>query len=134
MAVPRTGVRPYRDVRQALRLVGHRTQPGLRTGVGEDVATLGLPDVGGHRHHRHAGDQASGDGQRGCGGRCGQDRDPLRAADAFGHRCRGADDIAAAQRDVADPDRVADIAAAGDRGGIQRGQQHVCRLPGSVRA
>ena len=85
MAVPGPGVRAHRDVRQALRLVGHRAQPGLRTGVGEDMPALGLPDVGGHRHHRHAGDQASGDGQRGRGGRRGQDRDPVRAAHALGH-------------------------------------------------
>ncbi len=85
MAMPGPRVHPHGDVRQALRLVRHRAQPGLRAGVGEDVAPLGLSDVGGHRHDRHAGDQASGDGQRGRGGRRGQDRDPLRAADTFGH-------------------------------------------------
>jgi hypothetical protein len=127
-SVPGPGVHPHRDVRQTLRLVGHRAEPRLGPRIGEDVAPLGLPDVGRYRDHRHAGDQASGDGQRGGSGRRGQHRDAIRAADTFGHRGGGPDDVTAAERDIADTDGVGDVAAPGHRGGIQRGQQHVCRL------
>jgi hypothetical protein len=95
------------------------------------VVPLGLPHVGGHGDHRHAGDQASGDRQRGFGSRLGQHRNPLRTSDAFGHRRGSSDEVAAAERDVSEADGIGDIATAGNRGGIQRGQQHVCRVLGA---
>ena len=92
-------------------LVGLLPQPRLRAGVGEDVAAFGRADVGGHRNHRHTGDQAAGDGQHGRRGRGGQHRDPVRAADPFGHRGRGADEVAAAQHGAVDAHRVGDVGA-----------------------
>ena len=124
IAVPRPGVQPHRDVRQAVGLVGPLPQPRLRAGVGEDVAAFGRADVGGHRDDGHAGDQATGDRQHRGRGRRGQHRHPLRAADPLGHRRRGADQVAAAQHGAVDAHRVADIGAGGDGRGVQRGQQH----------
>ena len=82
VAVPRTRVQPYRDVRQALRFVGPLAQPRLRTGVGEDVSPFGRADVGGHRDDRHPGDQAAGDGQH------GRRRSAWRAPRPAAHRRR----------------------------------------------
>ncbi len=124
IAVPRTRVQPHRDVRQARRLVGPLPQPHLGTRVGEDVSPFGSADVGGHRNHRHPGDQAAGDGQHGGGRRRGEHRDPVRTADALGHRRRGADEVAAAEHGTVDAHRVADVGAARDRRGVQRGQKH----------
>ena len=109
VAVPRPGVQPHRDVRQAVGLVGPLPQPRLRAGVGEDVAAFGGAHVGGNRDGGHTGDQATGDRQHRRGGRRGQHRHPLRAADPFGHRRRGADQVAAAQHGAVDAHRVADI-------------------------
>ena len=124
IAMPRAGVQPHRDVRQALGVVGPLPQPRLCARVGEDVPPFGRADVGGHRNHRHTGDQAAGHGQHGRRGRGGQHRHPLRAADPLGHRRRGADEVAAAQHGAVDAHRVADVGAVGDRRGVQRGQQH----------
>jgi hypothetical protein len=88
------------------------------------VAAFGGADVRGHRHDGDPGDQAAGDGQHRRRGRRGQYGDPVRARDTFGHRGRGADEIAAAEHCAVDADRVRDVGSPGDRGGIQRGQQH----------
>ncbi len=56
--------------------------------------------------------------------RRGQHRHPPRAADPFGHRRRGTDEVAAAQHGAVDAHRVADIGSGGHGRGIQRGQQH----------
>ena len=47
------------------------------------------------------------------------------AADAFGHRRRGADEVAAAQRRAVDAHGVGEVVSGGDGRGVQRGQQHV---------
>ena len=117
-------MQPDRDMRQALGVVGPLAQPHLGSGVGDDVPPFGRADVGGNGNHRHTGDQAAGDGQRGGGGRGGQHRRPLRTADAFGHRSGGADEVAAAEHGAVDAHRVADVGTAGDGRGVQRGQQH----------
>ena len=124
VAVPRAGVQPHRDVRQTFGLVGLLPQPRLRARVGEDVPAFGGADVGGHRDDGHPGDQAAGDRQHRRRGRGGQHGHPPRAADPFGHRRRGTDQVAAAQHGAVDAHRVADIGSGGDGRGVQRGQQH----------
>ena len=124
IAVPRARVQTHRHVRQPARLVGHLPQPRLRPGIGEHVRPLGHADVGGHRHERHAGDQATGDREHGRRRRRGQDRDPLRPADPLGHRGRRTHEITAREHRAVDAHRITDVGASrGSR--IQRGQQHV---------
>ncbi len=100
---------------------GSGSQPGLRAGIGENVPTLGLPDVGRYRNHRDPGDQAPGDGQRGRRGGRGQHRDPVRAADPLGDRVGGPDHVTAAERDLVaafESDGVLEIVATRDNGGV----------------
>ena len=77
------------------------------------------------------GDQAAGDGEHRRGGGRGEHGDPLRAADAFGHRGRGADEVAAAQRRSVDAHRVGEVVSGGDGRGVQRGQQHASEATAS---
>ncbi len=100
-------------------------QPGFGAGVGEDVPPFGGADIAGHRNHRYTGDQAAGYRQHGGRGGLGQHGHPLRATDPFGHRRRGADEVASAERGAVDAHRVIDVGPVGDGRGVQRGQQHV---------
>ena len=78
-------MQPHRNMRQPLGVLGPLPQPRLRAGVDEDVPPFGGADVGGHRDHRHTGDQTAGHGQHGGRGRGGQHRHPLCATDPLGH-------------------------------------------------
>lgn len=126
--MPGTRVQPHGNVRKAPGVGGPLAQPCLRARVGDYVAAFGVPDVGGNGHRRHPGDKTAGDGKHGGGRRSGQHRNPPRAADSFGHRRRGTDKVAAAQRGKSvfrtDSHRVAEVGTGRHRGGVQRGQQH----------
>ena len=83
------------------------------------MAAFGRADVGGYRDDGHTRDQAAGDREHRGGARRGQHRHPPRAADPFGHRRRGTDEVAAAQHGAVDAHRVADIGSGGHGRGIQ---------------
>ena len=117
-------MQPHRDMRQAPGVGGASPSHACAPESVRMCARSADPDVGGHRHERHAGDQAAGHGQHRRGGRGGQHRHPLRAADPLGHRGRRADEVAAGQHGAVDAHGVADVGSGGDGGRIQRGQQH----------
>ena len=126
VAVPRPSVQADRDVREpgVLQILGLLAEPGLGAGVGEDVAAFGDTHVGGDGNDGNAGDEAAGHREHRCRRRHGQHRDQARPTDTLGDRRRGPDEIASTEHGLPDRDRVGDVGAAGDRGGVQGGQQH----------
>ena len=112
-------MQPHRNMRQPGRIRRRLAQPGLGAGVVDDVRAFSDADVVGNRHERHARDQATGDGERRRRRRRGQYCDAPRAADPFGHRRRSPDQVAAGQRDPADPNGIADVGTGRDSGGVQ---------------
>ena len=119
----------HRNMRQSARVIGEIAQPPLGAGIGHDVGLFGDADISGHWDERHARDQTPGHRQHCRRGGRRQDGDPLRSPDPLSHRGRRADQIAARQRDPFDPHRVREVGSGGLRGGVQRGQQHLARLP-----
>jgi hypothetical protein len=112
-------VQTHGDVRQALGFRGHLAEPRPRAGVGEDVATLGGPDVGGNRDDGDAGDEAAGDREHRRCGRRGEDGHAARTRHAFGHRRGGTDQVAAAQGRTVDAHRVRDVVPGSDGRRVQ---------------
>jgi hypothetical protein len=129
IAMPRPGVQAHRDVRQAGGFLRLLPQPRLSAGVGQDVPAFGGADVGWQGDDGYACDQSSSDRQHGRGGRGRQHGHPVSGGDPLGHRRRRSDEITAAQHGAIDAHGVADIGAACDSRGVQRGQEHDVRLP-----